>query len=128
MEEQLRVEAGQDPRGNDAVKISIGDHAVGLDVTTLSKLIESLGAIRARLQPPIPWDVPNLGHRIEALEDPNWHLQAATEGGVILLTVLHTGFGPLHFAFPKKSYSRLQETLDDNIVLAEAIAPQDPPH
>jgi hypothetical protein len=120
MQQDLRVEAGKDSKGNDGVRLSIGSQSVGLDPKTLSDLIATLARLRSRMSPPIEWKEPNAGGPIEALDDPSWYLQPATDSAVMILTLRHPGYGQMHFALPQKSYLLLQERLSAQLERANA--------
>lgn len=107
---ELRLELREDGR----LHISIAkpeENPLALDAAAVSRLIESLGELRAAMNPAVAegWAP---AQRVAVIPDPCWYTEPEMMQGNSLLHIRDARYGWLHYVIPKAEAKKLAEFLN----------------
>jgi hypothetical protein len=100
--------------GRHAVRITVDQREVLLEVSEIDAVIEHLGMIRATMRPEVPKE-PLRTHQYVIEMDPCWHTEKHPlyDGAVMFLR--HSGVGWAGFALPTESLVKLHQALSKHL-------------
>lgn len=82
-----------------------------VDTAGIEKIINSLGQLRAAMNPEVPHDCP-MGEMVPVVFDPRWSTELEMTQGNSLLHVRDNRYGWLHYVLPKHEAKRLAGFLE----------------